>query len=222
MKSGIASRRGAPERIDPEHRFVLHGISWETYERLLHEIDDGAIRLTYDRGALEIMSPSRHHEKLKKLIARMIEIFTLELGIAIASGGSTTFRQALLERGLEPDECYWIASEPRMRHKDDYDPESDPPPDLVVEVEISRSALDRLGIYAALGVPEVWRWNDERLVPHRLGKSGAYSPARKSRALPFLAFAEVERFLARRLELDENSLIRSFRDWVRENLLDRS
>jgi len=104
-----------------EARVVLSGITWSTYEAILADMDNRPIHLTYDRGALEIMSPSEEHERVKKLIGRMIEAMTEELNIPIRSAGSTTFRREAKQRGLEPDECYYVASEPRVRGKDDFD-----------------------------------------------------------------------------------------------------
>src|SRR3954471_11347858 len=92
----------------PSGPVVLHGVSWETYERLLDELDEQHIFLTYDSGELEIMAPSPYHERYKTLLARFIETMTLELEMKVVSGGSTTFRREDLEKGLEPDECYYI------------------------------------------------------------------------------------------------------------------
>ncbi len=110
MTAGIAGNQS----------FVLYDVSWEFYERFLEELNDRPIRLTYDRGALEIISPARSHEYWKRMIARLIDMLTLVLGIPVASGGSTTFRHRALERGLEPDECYWIANEARLRRFADW------------------------------------------------------------------------------------------------------
>ncbi|MCW8140867.1 MAG: Uma2 family endonuclease [Planctomycetota bacterium] len=197
--------------LTSEQRVVLHGVSWETYERLTDELEGrGGVRLTYVRGSLELMSPSYAHDKIKRLIGRLIESYTLEAGIPIASGGSTTFKRRDLDRGLEPDECYWVQREPAIRGKSELDLLVDPPPDLAVEVEISRSALNKLSVYAALGVPEVWRHDGERLEVLLLGTSGEYAPTARSAALPGLPPDEVTRALARHEEVDETTLVREF------------
>ena len=198
-----------------EERVVLYGIAWSTYEAILADMDNRPIHLTYDRGALEIMSPSDEHERVKKLIARMIEAMTEERNIPIRSAGSTTFRREAKRRGLEPDECYYVANEPRLRGREDLDVKVDPPPDLAVEVEISRSALDRMGIYAALGVPEVWRYDGAVLRVETLQPDGKYVRQPQSPSFPFLPLEEFQGFLDRRNETDETSWIRSFRSWVR-------
>jgi Uma2 family endonuclease len=143
-------------QVPAGQRLVLSGIDWRTYGRLLRAFDERpGVRLTYDRGVLEIMTLSPEHERFKHLLRRLIEALAEEMGLTIAGFGSMTFRRRRRRRGLEADECFWIANEPRVRGKDRIDLRVDPPPDLVVEVDVSRSSLDRLAIYASLGVPEV-------------------------------------------------------------------
>jgi Uma2 family endonuclease len=127
-----------------------------------------------------------------------------------------TFQREDLARGLEPDECYWIEHESVVRGRDDIDLETDPPPDLVLEIEISRSALDRMSIYAALGVPEVWRWDGTKLAVNLLTRRGTYRMSDRSKAFPFLPLAEFARFLEP-TKLSETQLLRSFRTWVRKH-----
>jgi len=194
---------------------LLHGVSWTTYEALLEEVLNRRVRLTYDRGELEIMTPSNEHERCKRKTGRLIETMTEELGIPIQSGGSTTFKDALKKKGLEPDECYWIANEARVRDVEEIDLARDPPPDLVVEVEVSRSAVDRLGIYASFGFGEIWRWRKGRLVFLRL-QDGEYVEAKTSAAFPFLTPEPFERFLKEAHLTDETTWIRKFRAWIRE------
>jgi Uma2 family endonuclease len=208
----------------PSECLLLHGISWTTYERLLVELEESHQhhRLTYDDGDLEIMSPSPKHERFKKLMGRLIEAMTEELRIPISSGGSTTFKSALLKKGLEPDECYWIANEAKVRGMDEFVWGQDPPPDLAVEVDITRSALRRFGIYASLGIPEIWRWKKNRLVFHELvpatGANGDYREIAKSRSFPFLGPEPLTRFLLEAHATDETTWILKFRAWVREEL----
>jgi Uma2 family endonuclease len=197
-------------------RVTLHCVSWPAYVGIGEFLREQPIRLTYDRGSLEIMTTSREHERLKKLLARLVETLTVELNVDATSGGSTTCKREDLERGLEPDECYWIEHEPQMRDKDTYDSDIDPPPDLALEVEISRNVLDRLGIYAALGIPEVWRYDGEAIQILILGPKGEYQTSTTSKALPQVPVAELAQFLAMRHGLSETQLIRQFRDWVQQ------
>lgn len=118
-------------------RVVLHNVTWETYASLRRDLKHNPIRLTYDGSSLEIMSPSRWHEFASRFLGRMIAMLAFELQIPIATGGSTTFQRIDVKRGLEPDECFWIAHESAVRGKRDIDLAVDPPPDLAIEIDIS-------------------------------------------------------------------------------------
>jgi Uma2 family endonuclease len=204
--------------IPSGQRLVLGGVSWRTYERLLRAFEDRHLRITYDRGALEIMKLSPQHERFKHLLSYLIAVLVEELGWNMAGFGSMTFKRRKRRRGLEPDECFWIQSEPLVRGKDEIDLRRDPPPDLVLEIEWTRSALDRLSIYAVLGVPEVWQFDGQALRGQLLGSDGRYAESQASRAFPFLPMTELARFLAMRSAHSETELVRLFRAWVRERI----
>jgi Uma2 family endonuclease len=201
-----------------EQRFVLNDIDWSTYRRFGDLLGDRHIRITYDRGVMELMTLSPERERSKKLLARLIEALAEEMEIDMAGFGSMTCQRDDLERGLEPDECYWIEHEPQVSGRDEIDLAVDPPPDLVLEVEISRSALNRLALYARLGVPEVWRWDGQTLSVCHLTENSKYSEATSSRAFPFLPITELTRFLTMRSEMSDTKLLRAFRAWVREQI----
>ena len=190
-----------------EQRVILDNISWQTYLAILNDADNCRGRMTYDRGILEIMAPSKLHEQVKRLIGRMVEAFTEELNIDIVSAGSTTFKREDLERGFEVDECYYIQHAADVRGKDEIDMRVDPPPDLLIEVDISRSSLNKFGIYGALGVPEVWRYNGERLQFYVLQTEG-YVEVQDSSVLPPLSASQLSHFVSERLEQSETALIR--------------
>lgn len=204
----------APE-IPVEQRLRLSSIPWETYVLYSDGLGPRHVRVTYDRGEMELMTPSPRHERGKSFLGRLVETFTEEMDLEIASFGSMTCRREELARGLEPDECYWIKNEPKVRGRDDIDLDVDPPPDLAIEVEISRSTMDRIGIYAALKVPEVWRWNGAELTVLLLTKRGTYRVSQNSKAFPFLPLVEFVAFLTR-TDVGQTTLIREFRKWVRE------
>jgi Uma2 family endonuclease len=204
----------ATETYQGEARVVLTNVAWDVYERLALEAGRAGTRFTYDRGVLEIMSPSREHERVKRRVGRMIETITEELGIPIDSAGSTTLKSQLKHKGVEADECYYIASEKKVRGRDDLDLATDPPPDLVVEIDISASSIDQLAIYSALGVPEVWLCDGVRVEFHVLQSDGSYARQDRSAAFAFFDHAELERFLAVRNECDETTWVQSFRKWV--------
>ncbi len=196
-----------------EQRVVLDHISWQTYEAILNDAENRRGRITYDRGVLEIMAPSKLHENVKRLIGRMVEVFTEELDIDMASASSTTFKREDLDRGFEPDESYYLQHAADVLGKDEIDLLIDPPPDLLIEVDISRSSLGKFGIYRALGVPEVWRYDGERLRFYVL-EADAYVEVLESSVLPPLSASQLSPFLSRRLEVSETALIREFRQWV--------
>jgi Uma2 family endonuclease len=198
---------------------VLEDIDWQTYTRLLRAFAERpGVRLTYDRGVLEIMSPLHEHESDADLLGRFVVVLTEELGLPIKAGRSTTLRRRRRRRGLEPDHSWWIANEPQVRGKRRISLRVDPPPDLAVEVDVASSSLRRLSIYAALGVPEVWRLDDQGLTFHVLQPDGRYVAGTHSRAFPFVAPADLMAFLPLRASLDENAVVRQFRAWVQQRL----
>ena len=163
------------------------------------------------------MSPSIEHEWFHRLLGRMIEAMTEELNIPILGAGSTTLKLQLKERGSEPDECYYLGNEAKMRGKRELDLAVDPPPDLAIEVDISRSSLNKLSIYADIGVPEVWLYDGQSLRSHQLQSDGGYVVLSTSRWFPFLDLRDLERFLEKFDPLGETAWIRSFRSWVKEH-----
>ncbi len=139
----------------PDTSVVLHDVSWRTYESLLKDfVDRSSPRLTFDRGTLEIMSPTKQHEEFNRILALLVDTASDELGLDVQSLGSTTFRREDLDRGFEPDSCFYFAEAGRVRRKKKVDLSFDPPPELVIEVDITSSSLPKDSIYATLGVPE--------------------------------------------------------------------
>jgi Uma2 family endonuclease len=204
-------------RIPNKQRFVLDSATWGDYTRFLKMFDERRhVRLTYDRGILEVVTLTHEHEHRAALLARLVLAWTEERVLEVKTGKSTTFRRRVLEKGLEPDECFWIANEPLVRDKDALDLLQDPPPDLVLEIEVSRGCLPRMPIYAALRMPEVWRISRGILSFEILRPNGTYAPAAASRALPPLKPADLQRFLDLRGKMGENAVLQRFRAWVRK------
>lgn len=202
----------------PSRSMVLQGISWSTYQALIHDLEaDPAKRLTYDQGTLEIMVPLPPHERYKSLLSRIVEVTTEETDTEIASLGSTTWSREDLQKGLEADECFYIQNERLVRGKDTIDLTVDPPPDLAIEVDNTSSSINRMAIYAALGVPEVWRFDGETLTLYGL-EAGEYRPQEASTVLPLLQRADILRFLQASQTMGETTWVREFRQWVREQL----
>lgn len=201
--------------IQSPDRVLLQDISWQTYQSLVQDFENQpALRLTYDRGLLEIRMPLDPHETYKKLLGRLVEALTEELGIEIRSLGSRTCDREDLARGLEPDQCYYIQNEALVWNKEQIDLTQDPPPDLAIEIDITSSSIDRLAIYANLQVPEVWRYDGQTLTIYQL-QDQQYQVCDRSKAFPLITREAIERFLAQRQTTKENALVRSFREWVR-------
>jgi Uma2 family endonuclease len=200
----------------PEQRVTLHGVSWETYERLLADHpDSSAPRFVYGRGTLEIMSPSPEHEDINRTLARLIEAIAEELDMNLRDLGSTTFKREDLERGFEPGSCFYIRNEGRIRGKREIDLAVDPPPDLVIEVYITSPSLNKLPIYAGLGVPEVWRC-DGRRVSILVLANGEYVERDAGEAFPSLTSEVLSRFVDAGRNLGRVEWLRKVRGWARE------
>jgi Uma2 family endonuclease len=210
----------ATANVTTRPSLVLEDIDWRMYSRLLRVFAERpAIRLTYDRGRLEIMSPLLQHEVYADLLGRFVVVLTEELGLPIQAGRSTTLRRRRKRRGVEPDHSWWIAHAKEMQGRLELDLKRDPPPDLAVEIDVTHGSLDRMSIYAALGVPEVWRLAEDGLAFHLLQPSGSYV-AGPSSTFPGLAAADLGPFLALRAKTDENDMVRQFRAWVRQRIAD--
>jgi Uma2 family endonuclease len=206
-----------PKQMNAPQRFLLEDVRWETYATFLESLGDRpGLYLTYDRGRLELMTKSPIHEWLSRMMGRLVEMLSFELDIPIRSGGSFTMLREDLERGLEPDECYWIASEALVRNKREIDLTKSPPPDLAIEIDVTNSSLNRQGIYAALGVPELWRYDQESIQVCLLQPDGSYQVAEKSKAFPFLPVQELTRFLNIEDGNDETTRLREFVAWLGE------
>lgn len=201
-----------------EMRAVVTGLPWDEYERFLDALGDFSLRHTYDNGTLEMMSPLKEHDWIKRLLGRMIEAVSLELDIPVQSVGSMTIRKAIKSRGLQPDESYYIANESKVRGNKHYDPKVDPPPDLVVEADVTNSVVKRLPVFASIGVPEIWHHDGQKLRFLKLKKSGEYGSIRRSAAFPLLTPQIVMSYLVRAEKTNETALIKELMSWVRANM----
>ncbi len=193
-----------------ETRTILRGVSWEVYDRLSEERTGSTPRISYDRGLMEIMTPGRLHEQLATLVDLMIRAYTDSAGIEIGSAASATFKRTDLTRGFEADKSYYIAHETLIRSKDQIDLATDPPPDLVLEIEITSSAIAKMPLFAAMGIPEVWRYDGSNLLVYCLSE-GRYDERTHSLCLPNIPLQLIEAMLDRRHEMGENAFVREFR-----------
>lgn len=208
-------------------RITLPGISWATYLRILDETGDKRrARLAYNRGDLEIMSPGPIHEGDSYGFDKLIAITTEEARIACKPYGSTTWKRDEMEKGLEADECYYftaeklalaaVAARRQSNSSSDY-----PFPDLAIEVDMRRPALNRAEIYVALGVPEVWSFDDEKLRIDHLGDDGTYHEVAQSRFIPLRSEDIVQWVLRYEQTEDMTAWTIELRAWVRAELAKR-
>ncbi|HTV55482.1 MAG TPA: Uma2 family endonuclease [Terriglobia bacterium] len=200
----------------PEQRLVLQNVSWETYDRLLCDhVEASTPRFSFDRGMLEIMSPSSEHEEYKQALTLLVEMLADGLGLDIRNLGSTTFRRSELELGFEADACFYIQSAAKVAGKTHIDASSDPAPDLIIEIEITRPALNKLPIYASFHVAELWRYDGNQLLILQL-RGAAYVECEKSGAFPGVSAADLSRLVRRSSLLKRTGWLREVRDWIHE------
>jgi Uma2 family endonuclease len=207
-----------PPIVPQEARFVFYDVDWEFYQEILRRLNNRRVFVTYSKGTLEIMSPSLQHEDVGRLLGLLIFILAEELGVGIRGIRSTTLRRQDLDRGLEPDDCFYTVSESKIRGKKQLDLSVDPPPDLAIEVEISRRLLDRVEIYAALGVGELWRHDGVTLRVYRLDENRQYVESPSSFSFPMISPAQMDALLKEfpgRNDVEWAAVVRS---WVREHL----
>lgn len=197
---------------------VLQHVSWETYERLLADYEDQAgPRFYYDQGMLEIKMPSVIHERANRTLAQLVEVLAEEMSLDLERLGSTTFKRADLLKGFEPDSCFYIKNAEAVAGKNTLDLKVDPPPDLVIEADVTSDSLDRFALFGALGVPEVWRYDDGQVTIYQL-ISDSYLPAAQSLSLPLLSSELVTQFLTESLVMKSTAWLRHVRAWAREQL----
>jgi Uma2 family endonuclease len=193
---------------------VLHHVTWQTYQALLADMGEHrSTRLAYDRGTLEIKMPSKLHELINRLLERIITTLTEELGMSVLSLGSTTFDFEDVEKGVEPDSCFYIQNADRVNPEDNAPPQ-DFPPDLVVEVDITSSSRSRLNIYKSMGVPEIWRYSRQGLAILQLHQE-EYVECEYSSTFEQLSVEILQQFLERgKQSKNHNSLINELRIWL--------
>ncbi len=195
-------------------KLIMQGVGWDFYEQILAEYtDSNALHFAYDDGILEIEMPKYDHEKVNRCLSRLIEYICLELDMDFANAGSTTFRQEKKTKGCEPDTAFYLANADSVRNLDNIDLSVDPPPDLVIEVDVTSPSLDKMPIYAALGVPEVWLFKNEKVEFFQLvGKS--YRKVENSISLPILSVEKANEFLLGGLTDKPKEWFKEVKDWV--------
>ena len=212
----MATVLNPPEATLPaEERFILHDVNWETYEQLLtNYVDSSSPRFAYDRGVLEIMSPSSEHEELTEIITQLVYILAEEWGFEYRNFGRTTFRRRETESGFEPDSCFYIQSVESISGVRRLDLSIHPPPDLVIEVEMTSPALKKFPIYARMNVPEIWRYDGQE-VRILLLQAEDYVESEASRTIPRLNSSDLTQLVEQSKTLKRSAWVRAAREWAR-------
>lgn len=199
----------------PEERVVLRQVGSDTYERLVADhAEVRSPRFTYDRGVLEIMSPGSWHEALADLVRALLVAVAEVRDVDLTGLGSTTFKDAGADRGFEPDACFYFRHAADVRGRERLDPRVDPAPELVFEVDITRSSIDKLALYAQFGVPEVWR-HDGSVASISVSAEGEYRQSDHSLAVPDLDAATLTQLLSDGLVSPLPRWLAQVRAWAR-------
>jgi Uma2 family endonuclease len=201
---------------------VLDGIGWETYEHLLEDLNSSGkhVHLTYDRGCLEIeMSTLPKHESRAWLLSHVVEVLAEEWNIPYLPGGSTTFRRGELGRGAEPDACYYLRGVDILLQQLGEGIEIDSAttaPDIVIEVDITNRTVDKFGLYAQLGVSEIWQDNgfETRIL---VLENNNYTEKTDSLFLPALEATALTRRVNQGMTQHRTAWLRELRTWAHEN-----
>ena len=207
--------RDAIEHIPIGATLVFRDVGWDEYERLLDDVRDRpGLRITYDEGRLEIMSPLPEHEEYKDFILRAAHVLSEVRGIPIETRGSATWKRRGFRKGTEPDTCFYVAAAPRIIGKRTLDLDIDPPPDIVVEIDVTNESLSKFPIYAALGVPEIWRYDGKSVLFYARSADGYHAIA-ESRFLPSLTPALLAEALEQSKTAGQTAALAAFREKLR-------
>ena len=193
---------------------IQHGVSWNDYEELLQAVGEApGLHISFDEGTLQIMSPSSKHEHYAILIERLVDRVSIRQRLKVLFYGSTTIKKQSEQKGAEPDACFYVQTADAVGTKEQIDFNTDPPPDVVVEIDIHHESISKFPIYAALGVPELWRYDGDSLTIYHL-RDGQYVLSDASQALPVLTSAVLTEFLARSPKEDQYDIVLAFEEWL--------
>ena len=202
--------------LAPGQQVYATGVPWAVYLRLAELRDEkrSGVKITFDRGRIEIMSPLFRHEHPSRRLGLVVVIAAELLGLELVGARSTTFRRDQAEQGLEPDECFYIANYRSVLGVDDIDLAIHPPPDLAIEIDVTRSSVAKEAIYAPMRVPELWRLDDAEVTIRHLQPGGTYQTAPQSLAFPQVSAADLTRLLVEAQDEGEVAFVRRCRTWV--------
>jgi Uma2 family endonuclease len=194
---------------------TLRGMQWEDYEELLTEVGEAShLRISFDNGDIKIMTLSIKHEVFERLLESLIRLLALRFRFEFAAFGSATMKKSGSKKGSEPDGSYYFQNAERMMHVEQYNFAANPPPDVVVEIDIHHDSLPKFALYADFGVPEFWRYDGDTVFMHEL-RGLEYFSIERSNALPMLSAADLARFLNMRKTAGELSVLIAFEEWLK-------
>jgi Uma2 family endonuclease len=217
MSVQTASYIEAIEHLPAGATLRIPHVRWEDYDQLLAELgDDYHVRVSYDCGCLEIMSPLPEHEEFADVVLSITREITRELGVKLETRGSMTIRSAWQSKGAEPDTCFYVQNAARIIGKRSLDFNTDPPPDIVVEIDLTNASQSKFSIYAALRVPEIWRYDgSQAYFYHFAGEQ--YVETSHSQTFPFLTSTVLARFIEQSKTEGQDAALDATREWVRVN-----
>ncbi|MGC1245989.1 MAG: Uma2 family endonuclease [Spirulinaceae cyanobacterium] len=196
-------------------RVLLHNFSWQQFENILVNLGESrAARLAYDNGTLEIMTPLPEHEYYKENIGIAIQDIAEVLERDYESLGSTTWRKQAKMAGIEPDNCFYFQNESKIRGKLAYDLDQDPPPDLILEIDITNKSLNRFPIYARLGIPELWCYTQGKLKVYLLGENEEYQESQQSLVFPNLPVQQIPLIINQYRTEGRRMIRKKIREWA--------
>jgi Uma2 family endonuclease len=208
----------AIEHLPSGAALLLPNVTWEEYERLQNELGESSdLRIFFDRGKVEIMSILAEHEEYADLLQALIRELTRMLGWKLETRGSATLKRQMRARGAEPDGSCYIQNAERIIGKRRLDLDIDPPPDLVIEIDLTSESVGKFPIHAALGVPEIWRYDSDEVFFYLL-ENQQYVESLTSRAFPFLASGVLSEFIELNKTDGQDAAIEAFREWARQNI----
>ena len=201
--------------VPPGHRVLFHDVNWQEFEAILEELGEKRpSRLAYINRTLEIRVPLPEHEKAKVIIGDLVKALLDECDRNWEPLGSTTLKREDMAAGIEPDDCFYIQNHAQMIGKTRLDLTIDPPPDLAIEVDVTSKT--QVSAYQALGVPEIWRYENRKLQIYVL-QAGKYVESQTSPTFPnFPIIEQISRFLEMSQTIGTSRALREFRKWVRE------
>ena len=200
-------------------RIILHNLCWKQFENILQDLGENrAARIAYDDGTLEIMTPLPEHEQYKEVISDAVKDIAEELDLDYESLGSTTWKRERKMAGVEPDNCFYFQNEALVRGRIDIDLSQDPPPDLVIEIDVTSKSLNRFAIYASLEFPEIWCYDSGESKIYLL-QNGEYLESEKSLVFPSLEIRELPKLIEQNRANGRLAIRKAVREWVRQENL---